>query len=251
MYGGTYSLRFESSGSGSSGQGFITIRFPFPTHADVPAGPDASFSFFWKRADHEREGRYHTVFLLDDDDGDGEHGPEDDTFRYRLPNNSFETDDWEVVSIPLNDFMHADGTQGVFDPEVDGNGGLVGICLEAETYPGGSLRLYFDYLILSEGTFTSTEEVGPSGSPSLSIFPNPTGHLGVSPLVTYRQPNAAAVAIRVLDVRGREVARLHEGPLPAGESRLLVGAPALASGTYFVVVTGEHGVETVPFTVTH
>jgi hypothetical protein len=54
----------------------------------------------------------------------------------------------------------------------------------------------------------------------------------------YRQSEAAVVTLRLYDVRGRAVAVLHDGPLPAGESRIPLDASALATGTYFVRAAG-------------
>jgi hypothetical protein len=52
--------------------------------------------------------------------------------------------------------------------------------------------------------------------------------------VLFSIPVAETVQVRVLDRAGREVARLHDGPLPAGHHELLWSRGALASGLYFV-----------------
>jgi hypothetical protein len=46
-------------------------------------------------------------------------------------------------------------------------------------------------------------------------------------------PTAAHVSVRVFDLAGREVARLHDGPLAPGHHRFALGAHALAPGVHF------------------
>ncbi len=47
-------------------------------------------------------------------------------------------------------------------------------------------------------------------------------------------PASAHLRLAVFDVLGRRVARLHEGPLGAGEHRLTLDAAGLPAGVYLV-----------------
>jgi hypothetical protein len=54
-------------------------------------------------------------------------------------------------------------------------------------------------------------------------------------------PRDLDVALTIYDVRGRAIARLVDGPMPAGEHRVALEPNRLASGTYFYVLrAGEH-----------
>lgn len=93
---------------------------------------------------------------------------------------------------------------------------------------------------LSELGFTGTvaaEDTPRPDAPALSVSPNPTtGPSTVS--LTLTAPGRARVG--VFDVLGREVARLHDGPLGTGTHRL-VWDDNVPSGTYVVRVTTDAG----------
>ena len=73
---------------------------------------------------------------------------------------------------------------------------------------------------------------------SLSVRPNPAG-ASVSVFVTTQEPVEAVVV--VLDAVGREVARLHAGPLASGATALSVDTSGWATGVYVVRATvGGH-----------
>ncbi|MDX1548783.1 MAG: T9SS type A sorting domain-containing protein, partial [Rhodothermales bacterium] len=52
------------------------------------------------------------------------------------------------------------------------------------------------------------------------------------------------IRVAVYDALGREVARLHEGPLAAGTHRLTFDAADLPSGTYLIRAGGGGAVQT-------
>jgi len=58
-------------------------------------------------------------------------------------------------------------------------------------------------------------------------------------------PNTQRVEVRVHDILGREVATLHQGWLVAGVHTLSWDAHHLASGVYFLRITGQDGVTSV------
>lgn len=72
---------------------------------------------------------------------------------------------------------------------------------------------------------------------SLAVFPNP---FNASTNITFSLPTAGAVKLRVIDVMGREVKRLQDGMLNAGEHNVSFDAGDLPSGLYFArLVAGE------------
>lgn len=84
------------------------------------------------------------------------------------------------------------------------------------------------------GALLVGESPAPSAHPAalaVSVFPNPTRGTAA---VTLQLPTAAHAVMVVYDVRGRQVARLHTGPLGAGAHTFPVGADPLAAGVYTV-----------------
>ncbi len=89
----------------------------------------------------------------------------------------------------------------------------------------------------------SCDDVGVGGqdieplpvAPELAMYPNPANP---ETRITLELPQTEAVTVCVYDVLGREVARLHEGVLQAGNHAFHFGSqPGLASGVYFVHAT--------------
>ncbi|NNE07456.1 MAG: T9SS type A sorting domain-containing protein, partial [Gemmatimonadetes bacterium] len=64
----------------------------------------------------------------------------------------------------------------------------------------------------------------------LTSTPNPFGR---STSIRFRIPSADHVTLAVYDVRGREVARLVDGFMPAGAHEATLSAAGLASGVYY------------------
>ena len=71
-------------------------------------------------------------------------------------------------------------------------------------------------------------------------FPNPARGRVTVPL---RLDRSGDVTVRVVDALGRQVAVLHDGPLPAGPTVLTWNAEALAAGVYVVRLSGDDGSE--------
>jgi hypothetical protein len=61
---------------------------------------------------------------------------------------------------------------------------------------------------------------------------------------TFNMPVAGAVALNVYDATGRLIETVYQGRLAQGSASFDVNVQQLASGTYFVVLETEHGVET-------
>ncbi|MBZ0269188.1 FG-GAP-like repeat-containing protein [bacterium] len=106
----------------------------------------------------------------------------------------------------------------------------------------------FNGSVAAEGEFTvpASEalaivplEVPSAGGLRLSSpRPNPIRARGSVVLTVDR---AQTVTVTLLDVRGRRVSVLHQGPLEAGPHRIAVGGRPLPDGVYFVQARGETG----------
>ena len=97
---------------------------------------------------------------------------------------------------------------------------------------------------LRTGLPTSVRPVATTRSVELRVWPNPARD--GSTLIVEGADGPALV--RLFDTMGREVARLHDGPLALGE-KLTVPTGTLASGLYFVTVRTDAGTATQPLTV--
>ncbi|MCB2212601.1 T9SS type A sorting domain-containing protein [bacterium] len=91
--------------------------------------------------------------------------------------------------------------------------------------------------------FTDVEEAEPN--PTLptqveltSVAPNP---FNSSTTLTLTLPSPQTVTLTVVDILGRQVATLHNGPLSSGQHRLQWDAETYASGMYVVMVADQHG----------
>jgi len=83
----------------------------------------------------------------------------------------------------------------------------------------------------------------------LSAYPNPVRERATVELAVKERQD---VQVRLYDVLGRQIATLHDGPLPAQELRRLhldVSSNGLTSGTYFLRATGEDFAATEQMTV--
>lgn len=81
---------------------------------------------------------------------------------------------------------------------------------------------------------------------ALSVSPNPTAGAAA---IRVRLPEAQAVRVDVFDALGRRVARLHDGPLGAGDHALRVDAGRLPPGVYAVRASGTGWTEVRQLTV--
>ncbi len=79
-----------------------------------------------------------------------------------------------------------------------------------------------------------------AATPSLSIQPNPTA---ATATITFTIPQAEHVSITLRDALGREVQRVSEGVLQAGEYQTHIDCSALAVGAYYCVMAGVNGVK--------
>ena len=90
------------------------------------------------------------------------------------------------------------------------------------------------------------ESVGPAATRLLPPAPHPaTGAVRLG----FVLETAADVRLSVVDVLGREVATVLDGPRAAGRHDVRVETGRLAPGTYLVRAATEAGVVTLPLTV--
>ena len=95
--------------------------------------------------------------------------------------------------------------------------------------PGTVFRIW-----TSGASFVADEpNAGEPGALSLGVHPNPVRGRATVP---FTLPTASSVRLSVVDVLGREVAVLSDGPQAAGSHEARLDAAGLASGVYVVVL---------------
>ncbi len=87
--------------------------------------------------------------------------------------------------------------------------------------------------------FTAGEGPASAAALSLSAAPNPAR---ATSTVTLTLGEAQRASVAVFDALGREVARLHDGPLGAGPHAFHLDAARLPTGVYLIRATSEAGV---------
>ncbi len=111
--------------------------------------------------------------------------------------------------------------------------------LDAGPYYEAPVFAFATLARFDRASLPATED-GAAEVPRARLFgphPNPTRG---SARITLLLPQADAhVRVEVVDVLGRRVAVLHEGPLSAGEHRLTFDGDGLAPGAYVVRAVGE------------
>lgn len=84
-------------------------------------------------------------------------------------------------------------------------------------------------------------EIMPHSIELLGNYPNP---FNSTTTIRYRVPNAAKLTLSIYNVEGREVAKLVDGPVSAGEHSLQWHAVEQASGIYFVTLKSGTNLQT-------
>jgi hypothetical protein len=120
---------------------------------------------------------------------------------------------------------------------------------EAYTYDAGGilqskiseewdgLQWVEDFALFRFDRSTATPEAPEGATATLAVAPNPLGARGHVALTLGAAAHVRAV---VVDVLGREVGLLHDGPLSGGTHRLALDASRLVPGVYWVrVQTGD------------
>ena len=85
-----------------------------------------------------------------------------------------------------------------------------------------------------------------TGEARIRISPNPAS-MRASVRLSLDAPAEARIA--VFDALGRHVARLHDGPLAAGEQAFALDTSALPAGVYLVRLVNGRRMESAPFTI--
>ncbi len=147
-----------------------------------------------------------------------------------------------VVRVPNAGDTTIDGTDFLGNPATVT--GVVG------QFSSGAADAGYQILLLQVGDVLSANVAvgeGPEGALGLgALAPNPsaaTAELAVS-LAT-----AGPAVLAVFDVLGREVARVLDGPLAAGDHTVRVDVSALPAGTYLARLTAGGATVARPFTV--
>jgi photosystem II stability/assembly factor-like uncharacterized protein len=123
---------------------------------------------------------------------------------------------------------------------------LTGLEEGAYTWTVRAVDSAFNGGAVASGSFTvgPTAGSGPADAPALALAaPSPNPSRGAV-TVRYAVPAAADVTLEVLDVLGRRVAVLAEGPTPAGEHAVLWPAQGVPAGSYLVRLRADGRAET-------
>ncbi|MBE0567793.1 MAG: T9SS type A sorting domain-containing protein [Krumholzibacteria bacterium] len=94
----------------------------------------------------------------------------------------------------------------------------------------------FDPQGINYAALSSVGDPLPARTAAARNFPNP---FNPSTTIKFTVPAKGNVNVKVYDVRGREVAELHDGMLEASTYELQFNGEGLSSGTYFYRVQGE------------
>jgi hypothetical protein len=145
--------------------------------------------------------------------------------------------------VGVDDYLHqaADSSAwplGIrYDPEEDGS--VLGSLGVHEHWNNSVDKQYSRNLGTGEGielvsgrTATSVADGPPFHPERFGLFPNFPNPFNPTTMISYEIPRRGQVTLRILDVRGREVAILVEGEQPAGNHRVAFNARGLSSGLY-------------------
>ena len=159
----------------------------------------------------------------------------------------------QIGTVPVSDSLSADAPEAVAyrfetdELEIGAHQFRVGLPQDAGSGPRA---------VGSSGTEDTRRYTGPVTAQiameeayRLSTYPNPASEQATVELAVKERQE---VSVRLYDVLGRQVATLHNGPLPAQELRRLrldVSSEGLTSGTYFLRATGEDIAATEQITV--
>jgi len=85
----------------------------------------------------------------------------------------------------------------------------------------------------------SMTEAMQSGSEQLAVYPNPSAG---QTTIRFKTASIDQVSIKLIDMSGREIAKLYTGATNAGVTYTVpVNVPSLKSGVYLVVMNGKDG----------
>ncbi|MFN0200168.1 MAG: agmatine deiminase family protein [Bacteroidia bacterium] len=130
-------------------------------------------------------------------------------------------DEWSLT-LPLivNDTIH-------YYIEATANNGKMQV--RPMTAPTGYYT-YYPYSIVANEPIVEKVDFQP-------IFPNPGKAITCFPV---QMNQATSGSIKIYDMIGKEIATIHEGLLPAGDSKYFIDASQLISGTYMVILQTEN-----------
>jgi hypothetical protein len=147
-----------------------------------------------------------------------------------LDTNGDMVSDYTIVDF---EFTDTDG-QGAFDFT---EGSVMYTTLELAPVGGGTNLIAQVGLDLSAFLPTAGAPAPPASVASLAVSPNPiAAEAAVAVSLGGEQED---VTVEVLDVLGRRVAVLHDGPMAAGRSTLAMDARGLQAGVYVVRASGR------------
>lgn len=91
-------------------------------------------------------------------------------------------------------------------------------------------------------TLLSTKEIEKNAF-AAKVYPNPAV---ASSSLEFELKESQPVRIAVIDVTGKEVLTVFEGPLSADKHSFDINVSALKPGNYYIAIAGEHGAQALP-----
>jgi hypothetical protein len=225
---------------------FAGFGFSGPSGGNTDASGAQAFTFYLRATSSGTTQPFTLeVNLQEDANGDGEYqGDTEDDFQ-ATTGVAFGPGGYALVSIPISAFADDNsvnvGANDGFDYSqvrqvVFAIGGASGL--------GSAFELSVDEVAFA-GMGTASEP-GPSAALDVAAFPNPTAGPA---RVTFSLATASRVTADVVDLLGRRVLSLSDGPRPAGPVRLDVPSESLPPGAYVVRVWTDSGVSTARLTI--
>ena len=114
------------------------------------------------------------------------------------------------------------------------------------TFAGSALVVPFDLVDGAAPPDVRAPRASASTAPPLGVAPNP---FASGTTVTFETAKPGPVRVALVDVLGREVVLVADGPHEAGTHRVRLDGAGLAPGTYLLRVAEGAGVRSVPVTV--
>lgn len=135
---------------------------------------------------------------------------------------------------PKSSGLFGYSVSGVPDATGNGHGDILIGAVQEDGASATNGRAY----LFAGAVQVSVEAVIPGLTTGLTVYPNPSPGEAT---IQFELSDPQQVAVTLLDVIGREVAHVFNGPMPAGENMLGIRVDDLPPGVYVVAATTHYG----------
>lgn len=150
------------------------------------------------------------------------------------------TTSWDYSTVPTGEL------DTITNYTYDGNGNATEV--EFISYDEGEPASFFRFLFQWAGVTAAAPEAPLADRLGLATHPNPARGAVTA---RFALPEAGPVTLRVLDLTGREVARVAAGVRPAGEGTAALALGGLPAGLYVLRLETAAGATSRPLTLVH